>query len=150
MKAKTSWVLIADGGRARILRRKSTREENEVQADDLVFEIDHKTLGEIMSDRPGRSFASEGARRSAMEYRSEPEKDQEARFADTLVGELERRLRAREFHRLAIIAEPRMLGTLRRKLSPALQQTVVAEFAKDLTKMPRQDLEATILELGIR
>ncbi|MCR5943986.1 hypothetical protein CQ057_21760 [Ochrobactrum sp. MYb49] len=53
-------------------------------------------LDEIMSDRPGRSFASERVRRSAIEYRLEPEKDQEARFADMLVGELKRRLRARE------------------------------------------------------
>ncbi len=74
----------------------------------------------------------------------------EVRFADTLVGELERRLRARELERIAIVAEPRMLGMLRRKLSPTLRQTVVAEFAKDLTKVPRQDLDATIAELGIR
>lgn len=149
MKAKTSWVLIADGARARIVRRKSTHDQNEAQPYDLVFQIDHKMLDEIMSDRPGRSFASVGARRSAIESRSEPKKHQEARFADTLVEELERRLRAREFERLAIIGEPRMLGTLRRKFSPALEQTVVAEFTKDLTKVCRQDLEATIAALGI-
>jgi len=78
-----------------------------------------------------------------------PEKHQEARFGDTLVEEFERRLRAREFERPATIAEPRMLGTLRRKFSPALEQTVVAELAKDLTKVCRQDLEATIAALGI-
>lgn len=55
-----------------------------------------------------------------------------------------------ELQRLAIIAELRMLGTLRRKLSPALQQTVIAEFARDLTKVLGQDLGATIAELGIR
>lgn len=150
MKAKTSWILIADGARARIVRGKDTHDENEAQAEDLVFEIDHKKAGEIMSDRPGRGFASEGARRSAMEYRSDPEKEQEARFADTLLDELERRLHAREFERLAIVAEPRMLGTLRQKLSPALQRVVVAEAAKDLTKVPRHELDAAIAGLGIR
>ncbi|MCR5943985.1 hypothetical protein CQ057_21755 [Ochrobactrum sp. MYb49] len=42
-----------------------------------------------------------------------------------------------------------MLGTSRRKFSPALKQAVVPEFAKDLTKVCRQDLGAIIAELGI-
>jgi protein required for attachment to host cells len=150
MKAGTSWVLIADGARARIVRLKNTNHETGVQMDDLVFETDHRRTGEIMSDRPGRSFASEGARRSAMEYRTEPEREQEARFAGTIVDDLDRRLRAHEFDRLSIVAEPRMLGTLRQKLSPALRQAVVAEVAKDLTKLPRHELDTAIAALGIR
>lgn len=150
MRAKASWVLIADGARARIVRRRNANSDTDVQAEDLVFAIDHKKTGEIMSDRPGRSFAPEGARRSAKEYRSEPEKDQETRFAGMLVDELERRLRAHEFEKLSIVAEPRMLGMLRQKLSPALRQTVVAEVAKDLTKLPRQELDKAIAELDIR
>ncbi|MFU0504662.1 host attachment protein [Pseudaminobacter sp. NGMCC 1.201702] len=148
MKEKTTWVLLADGARARIVRQINLKDEEQVE--DLVFEIDHKQLGEIMSDRPGRSFASEGKRRSALEYHSEPEKDQEARFAETLVAELEQRFLAHEFQRLAIVAEPRMLGVLRRKLSPTLQPTVVVEVAKDLTKVPRQELTAAIGQLGIK
>ncbi len=150
MKAKTTWILIADGARARIVRQADAKAEAAGQAEDLLFEIDHKPLREIMSDRPGRSFASEGARRSAMDYRSEPEREQEARFAHTLLEELERRLVDGEFERLAIVAEPRMLGALRQKLSPALRQTIVAEVAKDLTKIPRQELGAAIAQLGIR
>lgn len=150
MKAKTSWILIADGARARIVRRENPRDETRDQAEDLVFEIDHKKSGEIMSDRPGRSFASEGARRSAMEYRTDPQKEQEAEFADTLVDELERGFYAREFEQLAIVAEPRMLGTLRQKLSPALRRVLVTEVAKDLTKLPRHELDAAIADLGIR
>lgn len=150
MKAKTSWILIADGARARIVRRENPRDETREPPEDLVFEIDHKKTGEIMSDRPGRSFASEGARRSAMEYRTDPEKEQEAEFADTLVDELERRFYDREFEQLAIVAEPRMLGTLRQKLSPALRQVLVTEVAKDLTKLPRKELDAAIADLGIR
>lgn len=148
MKKKTTWVLLADGARARIVRLTNTKDENQVE--DLVFEIDHKQLGEIMSDRPGRSFASAGKRRSALEYHSEPEKEQEARFAETLVAELEQRFLAHEFQRLAIVAEPRMLGVLRQKFPPTLQQAIVAEVAKDLTKVPRHELAEAISQLGIQ
>jgi protein required for attachment to host cells len=149
MKAKMTWILVADGARARIVRLVEPKAQIENQTEDLVFEIDHKQLREIMSDRPGRSFASEGARRSAMEYHSEPVQEQEARFATMLLGELERHHAAHEFDRLAIIAEPRMLGTIRQKLSPALRRTIVGEVAKDLTKSPRQELLSAIVELGL-
>lgn len=147
---KTTWILIADGARARIIRQADVKAGADGQTEDLVFAIDHKPLREIMSDRPGRSFASEGARRSAMDYRSEPEREQEVRFAHTLLEELERRLLDGDFEQLVIVAEPRMLGALRQKLSPALRRTIVAEVAKDLTKVPRQELGAAIAQLGIR
>jgi len=145
MKAKETWVLIADGARARIVRHA----QEGIEAEDLLFEFDHKQLGEIMSDRPGRSFASEGTRRSAIEYRSEPEKEQEARFAEALLAELERRLHAHEFDRLAIVAEPRMLGMLRKGISPALRRSVVTEVPKDLTKVPRHELGVVIAQLDL-
>lgn len=146
MKVKETWVLIADAARARIVRHR----RDGMEAEDLLFEFDHKQLGEIMSDRPGRSFASEGRRRSAMDYRSEPEKEQEARFAEALLAELEQHLHAHEFERLAIVAEPRMLGTLRKRMSPMLRRTIVTEVAKDLTKVPRHELGVVIAQLDIR
>ena len=149
MKAKITWVLVADGARARIVRGLATDAEAADRPEDLVFEIDHKQLREIMADRPGRSFASEGARRSAMEYGSDPVAEQEAAFAGMLLGELERRHAAGEFDRLGIVAEPRMLGLIRQKLSPQLGRTVVKEISKDWTKLPPGELRKAIAETGI-
>src|SRR5690606_23382694 len=147
MKAKTSWVLVADGARARIVRDLGMDTGAEDRLDDLVYEIDHKQLREIMADKPGRGFASEGARRSAMEYRSDPVQEQEVEFAGMLLDELERRHAADEFGRLAIVAEPRMLGTLRQKLPAALRQAVVKEVPKDLTKLPVKELREALAAL---
>lgn len=68
VKKPRIWILVADGSRARIVRY----DANGKHSDDLVFEADHKQLKEIMADKPGRSFASMGAKRSAMEYHSDP------------------------------------------------------------------------------
>ncbi|QFP64516.1 host attachment protein [Brucella anthropi] len=145
---KKHWVLIADGARALILRLDARK--NDEQRNVRVFDITHKRLQEIMSDKPGRSFASQGTRRSALEYSSDPERQQEEHFAEILIKELERRFSEHEFVRLTVIAEPRMLGSLRQRMTPDLKQAVVAEIAKDLTKTPSDDLEAVLEELNIR
>ncbi|TGQ35597.1 host attachment protein [Mesorhizobium sp. M00.F.Ca.ET.216.01.1.1] len=65
MKPRSTWGLVADEARARILRDVlSAGDERE----DLVFHSERRQFREIMADKPGRSFASTGARRSAMEY----------------------------------------------------------------------------------
>ncbi|MFD2252591.1 protein required for attachment to host cells [Pseudochelatococcus lubricantis] len=149
MRAEKTWVLVADGARARIVRDLGTSLEAGERPEDLVFEIDHKQLREIMADKPGRAFSSHGVRRSAMEYTSDPVQEQEAAFAATLLEELERRHAAHEFDKLAIIAEPRLLGVIRRILPAALRETVVNEISKDLTKLPNRELREAIAELGI-
>lgn len=149
MKAKRTWVLVADGARARIIRQLHPKREAEQQLDDLVFEIDHKQLGEVMSDRPGRSFASHGTRRSAMEYHSDPVQAQEEQFATSLIDTLVQHLAAGSFDALAIVAEPRMLGVLRQNLPASLRDLIAGEVAKDLTKLPALKLRAAIGDLGL-
>lgn len=149
MKPKITWVLIADGARARIVRDLEATGELADRLQDLTFDTDQKQLREIMADRPGRSFASEGSRRSAMEYHSDPVREQESAFADMLIEQLERRHAAHEFDGLAIVAEPRMLGLLRQKLSPKLSGAVIKEVSKDWTKLSPAALRRAIVDLGI-
>ena len=56
MKAKTTWILVADGAHARIVRQ--TEAEDRARLDDLVFEIDHMQLREIMSAAKNHGSAS--------------------------------------------------------------------------------------------
>jgi len=149
MKVRRTWVLIADGARARIIRELAANAQAEEQLEDLVFDADHKQLRELMSDRPGRSFASQGARRSAMEYHSDPVREQEEEFAATLVRQLVQHHTAGEFDALAIVAESRMLGLIRQNLPGSIRDLIAGEVAKDLTKLPGRKLRAAVLELGI-
>ena len=149
MKSKRIWVLVADGARARIIRKLAANVKTEGQVEDLVFNADHKQLHELMSDRPGRSFASQGARRSAMEYHSDPVREQEEEFAATLVRRLVLHHTAGKFDALAIVAEPRMLGLIRQNLPESISDLIAGEAAKDLTKLPGRKLRAAVLELGI-
>lgn len=149
MKPTITWVLIADGARGRIVRDLEVAGDAADRLHDLTFDADQKQLREIMADRPGRSFASEGSRRSAMEYHSNPVREQESAFADMLIEQLEHRHAAHEFDRLAIVAEPRMLGVLRQKLSPKLSVAVIKEVSKDWTKLSPAGLRRAIVDLGV-
>lgn len=149
MKQTRTWILLADGARARIIRQLKADPESGERPADLTYEFQKESLREIMSDRPGRSYSSHDARRSGMEYHSDPVREREKAFADQLIAELEQHLAAGQFDRLAIIAEPRMLGLIRDRISKQLQAVVIAEIDKDLTKLPRTELVEAIIELGV-
>lgn len=149
MKTPRVWVLVADGSRARILRdpfRKSGPEEGR---EELVFRAEQRQLREIMADKPGRSFASEGARRSSMEYRSDPVREDERAFAALLAEVLDSHRRAGDFDRLAVVAAPRTLGDLRHAFTNALRSITVREVPRDLTRMPAPELREALAALDV-
>ena len=62
------------------------------------------------------------------------------RFADWLVADLTRRLDAREFHRLVVVAPAEMMGLLRQAYPHRLGAAVVEELTRDLTHLPAEAL----------
>jgi protein required for attachment to host cells len=144
MKRKIVWALVADSSRARLFRdihSPGAVEETKIAAE-------HKSLGEIMADRPGRSISSTSPRRSAMEYHSDPVRDRERAFAALLARKLEAHRAKGEIDGLILIAAPQTLGDLREVLSPKLKAITAAEIDKDLTKLPKLELLRRLGELG--
>jgi protein required for attachment to host cells len=150
MKQPRTWILLADGAQARIIRQLKAEPESGERQADLAYEFEKDSLRAIMSDRPGRSFSSHDARRSAMEYRSDPVREQQKVFAGLLIADLEKRLQVGEFDRLAVIAEPRMLGLIRERLAKPLRDVVIAQIDKDLNRLPHAELVDAIDKLGIK
>ncbi len=60
-----TWLIVADGARARFFERKSASELSEF--DVMVSPEGRTDEGSLASDRPGRSFDSRGDGRHAME-----------------------------------------------------------------------------------
>jgi len=145
MRVPKTWVLVADGSRARIVRQIGRAGSRFAPGDEVVLQSEIKPLREIMADAPGRAFPSVGARRSAMEYHSDPVKDAMRDFAATIVTFLEER--TGEFDQLVVMAAPQMLGFLREAMPPALKRVTVAEVPKDLTKLPEIELQRKIVAM---
>lgn len=139
MKPTITWILIADGARARVLEHKGPGKGlNEVPG--LEFSDEHLRTGDIVSDRPGRSFDSNGVGRSAMQPQTDPADKRETDFVIGLADMLDEKLRGGAFDQLIVAAAPRAMGDLRKALTPKLRAKITAELPKDLTQIPNSDM----------
>ena len=144
----TTWILVADGGRARLFEqdRKSRSFAPVAERDFVGSRAQSK---EIASDRPGRTFDSAGRGQSgdagargrhAMEPGTDPHRYAEYAFARDLAEHLEKAANEHRFDRLVVVAAPRVLGDLRALLPKTVHGKIVAEINKDLTKVATRDL----------
>ena len=142
MKAKTTWILIADGAQAKVFEHSGPGKGLRI-VEDMQFEQAALQAREIMADRPGNSIGSQGARNSGgVEYSSDPVAVRERRFVENVAEQLDRHLQQGAFDRLIVAAAPTALGDLRPAFSKGVKATIVAELPKDLTNIPTAKLEA--------
>ena len=136
MKAKVTWIVIADGNQAKIFEHDGPGKGLK-PLKDLQFEQEPLKAQEIMADKPGRSFTSAGpGSRSSMEYSSDPVAVRERKFIEKLAAVLNQKQQEHKFDRLVIAAAPAALGDIRPALSDQVKDTILAELPKDLINTP--------------
>jgi protein required for attachment to host cells len=108
-----------------------------------VFENDNPPTREQGTDKPGRSYASVGARRSAMEQADWHELD-EQRFAKDIADKLQVLVREKQIEALVIAAPPKILAELRKSMHQEVEKRVIAEVDKDLTNQPVYEIEKVL------
>lgn len=134
-----TWILIADGGRARVLESVGSKARlREVVG--LVELQDLPASRDIGDDKPGRSFDSVGGHRHAIEPRSDPHRELKRDFATHLAELMDVKAGANAFERLVVVAPAVTMGDLRSALSRRVSELVVAEIVSDLTKVPDVDI----------
>ena len=139
MKKTVTWVLIADGAQARVLENTGPGKGLQ-QVGGLEWSIDPLQAQDIVSDRPGRSFASHGTGRSAMEPKTDPVDYRETEFVKSVAATMDRKLQDGAFDRLIIVAAPIALGDIRKAITASVKKTIIAELNKDLTNLPTAQL----------
>ena len=134
-------VLAADGQKALLFRNEGDRKFAVLQT--LAREeIANPPTSELGSDRPGRSFASIGRRRSGYDE-TDRHRQAEDRFAKRSAELLEQAAREGEAD-LVIVAPPQFLGSLRAHLPPLVRRRLRAEIAKDLVHHETDDVAAAV------
>ena len=145
MKKKATWILVADGARARIavsgglgrpLRPAFTHE----------FAASRAPSRRRISDRPGRYEGGGVNGRHGFEPRTDAHDREKHLLARDLAAVLSRAAARRAFDRLILVAPPTMLGRLRSALTPLVRDRVAAEITKDLTHMPMDRLGRRLAE----
>lgn len=98
----------------------------------------HDRARDLVSDRPGRVFDSEGEGRHAMVPRSDPRRELKKEFARTLAEKLS--ADAANYDQLIIVAAPPALGDLRKILPTDVAQKITAQIDEDLTTLAPREL----------
>ena len=143
----TTWVVVADEGRARILemREPGTELAEIEQITDAAAHADNADLrrdaygrrgGGDLGDAGGRVMGG-NATASAGEEKLDHEAELFARRVITLLQEAHQRGR---FERLRIAAAPRFLGRLRKLLDPQLAKRVDGDYDKDWLQLSAREL----------
>ena len=136
MKSQVTWILIADGGQARVLAHSGPGKPLQA-VDGLDFSQAHLKGQDIQSDKDGRlGGGNVGRSANAAEPETNPVDKREADFVQRVVEHLSEALQHGRFDRLVIAAAPQALGDIRKSLSPQLKDVVMAELPKDLTNTP--------------
>ena len=142
MKPTVTWIVIADGDQAKVFEHEGPGKGLRA-VKDMLFEQEHLKAGDIMADKPGRSFSSAGpGSRSSIEYSSDPVQERERKFVEKLAEALNAKQAEGKFDRLVIAAAPTALGDIRPALSDGVRGTILAEMPKDLTNVPTPKLAA--------
>lgn len=146
MKAAKTWVVIADGARARLVSAEGHGEMLRV-VEQREFSADHRPNRELQDDKPSRVYESQGETRHGVEPKTDPHRELKRDFARIIAEALEDSLHLKHFDRLVVVAPPVTLGDLRTALSEAVKASVIAEVAMDLTKIPNSEVARHIEDL---
>ena len=133
-------VLVGDGRKAIFLRNHGDEKFPDLRVERVFTDINPPTH-EQGTDKPGRAYSSAGGgRRSGIEG-TDWHDIEEHKFAREVAAALEKFVRDSKIRALVIASPPRTLADLRQALHPDVKKCIIAEFAKDLTKHPVNEIE---------
>jgi protein required for attachment to host cells len=143
---KRTWILIADGARARILLNEGPGAGLK-PATDTEYESDRRPTREVGSDRPGRVHESADVMGHAYAPRVDWHQFAKHLFAREMAQILDAAAGRGAFDDLVLVAPPKTLGELRASLSKGSRAKVSAELGKDLCNVPVHDLPSRLAEV---
>ena len=137
------WVVVCDGRKWLILENAGderspnlkTREERQVEDPPTHLQG---------TDKPGRTYQSTGAARSAI-GQTDWHDEAERAFLKDLAKRINDAVSKRETNALILVAPPRALGMIRPELSPAVLKILRLEIDKDYVALPVYEIEKRIL-----
>ena len=133
------WVLVADGEKALFLRNEGDALYPNLQ---VVREMHHENppTHDQGTDRPGRLNDGVGEHRSAVAETDWHQLEKE-RFADEIADRLYKMAHKGTFKKIVLVAQPQVLGEMRKKLHKEVTDKVTGEVAKTLTNHTLPEIE---------
>jgi protein required for attachment to host cells len=137
-----AWVVVGDGRHALFFYNHGDPDLIDLRVIEARVEENPPTH-EQGSDAPGRLFSSRGGMRSAIEPTDWHEHEKE-HFAREIAERINKAALSGEMKEVVIIAPPRVLGEIRKELSPQATAKVKGELDRDLTRHPLSEIEKAL------
>lgn len=142
--ANNALVLVTDGRKTLFFRNHG--DENQIdlrtEAHDEREDAPDRAL---KTDAPGMQGQSAGYSGRVAYDETDFHQQEEDRWAHAAAEEVNRRVLKNGFDSLVIIAPPKTLGELRKKLHKEAERRLVCEIPKEMTGRPIPDIEALIV-----
>jgi len=142
--ANNALVLVTDGRKTLFFRNEGDENQIDLRTEAVDERDDVSRKGELATDAPGTVQQSAGYGHSTYEE-TDFKQQEEDRWAHSAADEVNRRALQNDFDALAIVAPPRTLGEIRKKLHKEAERRIVCEIPKEMTRRPIPDIEALIV-----
>ena len=143
VRKRTTWVVVADGARARALENTGVGKGLD-PSPILEMEVEPRPTRDLGSDRPGRVHDRFGPGRHAMQPKADWHRQDKADFLKSVAERLDSAAQDGAFDRLVLIAPPTAMGHLRAALNDKTRASIAGEITKDLTHASRSEIESQI------
>ena len=142
----TTWVLVANGDRARCFERR-TEDHALIELADFVHPSTHLAsapgVGDVSGDA-GKGHGRTGHAGTQFEPHTEAHAKERGSFAAELADFLNQGVNAHECKHLALIASAALLGDLKPRLSVAAAKALRTSVASDLTRYTGPELKQRV------
>jgi protein required for attachment to host cells len=134
------WVVVADSVRARIFEaHRHSPGLRPVLPYDLMGSREHDR--DRWADRAGQTHQSAGHGAHAMAAQTNPMDHEHELLAREVARVLAHGRNQHRVDAIVLVAPPEFLGRLRQAIDPQTRALVVAEDARDLSRLPEHELE---------
>ena len=135
------WVLVADKTRAVVFAQ-------HLRHFHFVYEIGKKdkAIDVLDNDGVGRNGNSAVGRHSFTPSMEQTRQEEQA-LAKDICKWLDLQLMRDRFQELVLVAQPQMLGEIRKNLNKRISDTIIAESDKDLTNHNEYDLNVELMKI---
>ena len=140
MRPLKTLFVVADGGRARWIRRSET-------ADDFVTVHELTAAPDTRGEPDGVAFEGSSGQRFNIGEKNDAVQQHRLRFAIEVAKAINVEVTAGRVERLALVAPARMLTAIRERLCPMASAKLARTLNKDLTKTPDHALGTRLREL---
>ncbi|HXG82008.1 MAG TPA: host attachment family protein [Sphingomicrobium sp.] len=141
--ANNALVLVADGRKTLFFRNHGDENQIDLRTEDFDERPDLPDR-ELKSDAAGSSKQSFGYGRPAL-GETDFHQLEEDRWAHAAAEAVNERALRNDFDQLVVIAPPKTLGLIRKKLHKEAERRLLCEIPKEMTGRPIPDIEALIV-----